>query len=431
MKNLEIAKKYEDYIISMRRYFHEHPELSSMEDKTVERLSKELTDMGIEHVIIPNGGILATIKGKKPGDKAVLLRADIDALPVQETPDNLKKGMRTCISQNNGVMHACGHDGHMAMMLGTCKILMERLDDIEGTIYICFERGEEGTGNVKYIFPYIEKNNIHIDSVYGTHLLSTLETGKLGINDEGMMAGAMGFTITIEGNGGHGSRPDQANSPIDCFVAIYQRLESLRLTKIDPFKTCTYSVGVLQSGNVGNVIPQTLTFGGTMRTFDRDGVGMKFYEEFKKAVDGICAAYDCTPTYEVYNLPGYAVVNDPESAQFARKVIGEEIGPENVVLPEPWMASESYSQYLLQWPGVFAFMGMKNERKGVGAAHHNQAFDIDESVLVTGAAASATYAIEFLKHPGLVSSKYDEKISFKEYLRRSGREDEISELYGE
>ncbi len=428
MTNLEVAKKYEDYIISMRRYFHEHPELSNQEDKTVEKLSRELTSMGIEHTVIPHGGILGKIKGNKDNGKAVLLRADIDGLPVQETPDNLKEGMRTCMSQNPGVMHACGHDGHMAMLLGACKILLEKKDEIEGTVYICFERGEEGGGNVRFIFKYIEDNDIKIDSVYGIHVHSTDPTGYMGINDEGMMAGAMGFSITIEGNGGHGSRPDQANSPIDCFVAIYQRLEALRLTKVDPFQTCAYSVGVLQSGNVGNVIPQTLTFGGSMRTFDRDGAGMKFYEEFKKAVDGICAAYDCTPTYNMYSLPSTATVNDPDMAKFAREVIGKELGRENVGPVEPWMASESFGQYLRQWPGVFAFLGMKNDRKGVGAAHHNQAFDIDEDVLKLGAAGAATYAIEYLRTPGLKGGR---KIGYKELLKQTGSDAILKELYDE
>ncbi len=418
MKNIDIAKKHQDYMVKMRRYFHENPEMTGQEFKTIERLSEELTAMDIEHVVIENGGILATIKGGKPGQRAVLLRADVDGLPVLETPDNLKPGMRTCISKNPGVMHACGHDGHMAMLLGAAKILLEKKDEIEGTVYLCFERGEEASGNVQYIFPYIEKNNIKIDAVYATHLLATAPSGYLAINDEGMMAGAMGFNVTIEGAGGHGSRPDQANSPIDCFVAIYQRLESLRLTKIDPFKTCTYSVGLLQSGNQGNVIPQTLTFGGTMRTFDRDGVGMKFREEFIKAVDGICAAYGCKAVYNSLSVPGYAVVNDKDMAQWARKVLAEELGADSVGTWEPWMASESYSQYLQQWPGVFAFLGIENEEKGVGAAHHNQEFDIDEDVLYKGAAASATYAIEYLKDKTLKGGR---KITYEDYLKKTGQ----------
>ena len=125
MKNIEIAKKYEDYIIEMRRYFHENPELSNMEFNTLKRICEELDKMGVEYTVIENGGILGKIVGKAEGRK-VLLRADIDALPVQETPDNLKEGMRTCVSKNPGVMHACGHDGHIAMLLGAAKVILEK-----------------------------------------------------------------------------------------------------------------------------------------------------------------------------------------------------------------------------------------------------------------------------------------------------------------
>ncbi len=429
MKNLELAKKYNDYIVEMRRYFHENPELSGKEDKTIERICRELDGMGIEYTVVPNGGVLGYIKGAKEG-RTVLLRADVDALPVQETADNLKPGMRTCMSKVDGVMHACGHDGHMAMLLGAAKILLDKKDEIEGTVILCFERGEEATGNVKYIFAYIENNNIQIDSVYGIHLLATAPAGYMAINDGGMMAGAMGFNVTIEGAGGHGSRPDQSNSPIDAFVAIYHRLEAIRLTKIDPFRTCTYSVGQLEGGKQGNVIPQKLTFGGTMRTFDRVEVGEVFYKELKKAIDGICAAYDCVPIYNSYTKPGYAVVNDADMARWARKVLAEELGAEHVGTWEPWMASESYSQYLAQWPGVFAFLGMQNDEKGVGAAHHNQAFDLDEDVLFYGSAGAATYAIEYLKDNTLKGGR---KESYRSVYENGGRatDRERKELFGE
>ena len=135
MKNIEIARKYQDYMVEKRRYFHENPEMTGQEYKTIEYLSAELDSLGIEHVVIENGGILATIKGGKEG-RAVLLRADVDGLPVQETPDNLKKGMRTCISKNPGVMHACGHDGHMAILLGAAKILLDKQKEAKASFFV-------------------------------------------------------------------------------------------------------------------------------------------------------------------------------------------------------------------------------------------------------------------------------------------------------
>lgn len=429
MKNIEIAGKHEEYIIAMRRYFHENPELSNREDNTVSVIAEQLESMNIPYVVVENGGVLAAIRGEKDKGKAVLLRADIDALPVQETPDNLKPGGRTCMSKVPGVMHACGHDGHIAMLLGAAKILAERRSELEGTVYLCFERGEEATGNVGYIFAYIEKNAIKIDTVYGIHLLATAPSGYMVINDTNMMAGAMAFDITIEGCGGHGSRPDQAVNPIDAFWAIYGGMMSLRVRKIDPYKMLSYSVGKVNAGVAGNIIPQTVNFSGSMRTFDPDGAGTTFYNEFRHLIDSTCEAYGCRPIYNFYTRPGLPIVNDPDLARFARAVIGEDIGTEKVGEGEPWMASDSYSQYLTQWPGVYSFLGMQNPEKGVGAAHHNQEFDVDEDVLKLGAAAAATYAVEYLRAEGLMGGR---RLGYREMLQKLHMNEEyVRRFFGE
>ncbi len=424
MTNLELAKKYEGYMVDLRRHFHENPELSGQEFKTVERISEELTNMGIEHIVVEDGGVLGFIRGEKPG-KMVLLRADCDALPVLEK-ENLNN-TRSCWSKVPGVMHACGHDAHTAALLGAAKILLEKKDEIEGTVLLCFERGEEGAGNSINLFVYMDKHGIKPDTTFGMHIDTTVPTGQIAINDKDMLAGAMGFDITIEGRGGHGSRPDQSINPINCFTAINQRLQELRLLKVTPFETCTYSIGKLEAGVRGNVIPQKVNFAGTMRCFDTDGVGAIFAEEFKNAVDGICAAYGCVPTYNRYSKPGFATVNDPEYAQYARKVIATEFGAENVVLHEPLMGSESYSQYLKQWPGVFGLIGVGNPEKGVGAANHNEKFDLDEDALVWAATAHVTYALNFLKDKPELN--HGPKLSVKECLIRLDREDEIEALY--
>lgn len=427
MKNLEIAKKYEDYMISLRRHFHENPELSGQEFETVKRIDAELTEMGVEHVVIENGGVLATIRGTKDNGKTVLLRADCDALPVLEK-DNLANN-RTCWSKVDGVMHACGHDAHTSMLLGAAKVLLEKRDEIEGTVYLCFERGEEFASNFEYIFPYMEKHGIKVDSCFGLHTNVTMETGKIAINDNDVLAGAMAFDITIEGRGGHGSRPDQAINPIDCFTAINTRLQMMRLTMIDPFKTCTYSIGKLNAGIQQNVIPQTLNFAGTMRCFDSDGVGMKFHDEFKRIVDTVCQEYNCKVTYNNYSMPGFATVNDEECARFASKVLAQELGAENICKSEPQMGSESFSYYLKQWPGVFGLLGVHNPEKGTGAANHNERFDIDEASLVYGAACHATYAIEFLKSDFVTTHR--KKYTYKECMKLQGKEDQIPFFYGE
>lgn len=394
----ELAKGQEGYIVGLRRYFHTHPELTGKEFHTLKKIKEELEAMGIPYVEIPEGGIIATLEGKTEG-KAVLLRADVDALAIREAEENLCR-KRVCISGNTGVMHACGHDGHIAMLLGAAKILLEKKEELNGRVYLCFERGEEGGGNIRYLLEYLEKEQVHIDSVYAAHLYAGVESGKIAVNDGAMMASNLPFHVTIRGKGGHGSRPDRACNPIDAFVEIYSRMGNLRMTKIDPFTPLTFSIGEVTAGNCQNVIPEELTFKGTMRTFDREGAGMTFYHEFKKLIDSVCAFHGCEAVYTRYNLPGFPVINDRACAALARQAMGETLGADCLTEAEPWMASESFAKFLHRWPGVFAFIGIRNEEKGVGAEHHSPAFDIDEDVLWQGSAAAASYALAFLKGEG-------------------------------
>lgn len=428
MNIIDIAKKHQEYIVSMRRYFHENPELSGEEWNTLATISRELDSMGIEYVEIEKGGILATVRGKNDKGRAVLLRADIDALPITESETNLTQ-KRTCISKKPGVMHACGHDAHPAMLLGTAKVLLEKRDEIEGTVYLCFERAEEDLGYVKGIMKYLDENNVKIDSAFGIHVTAENETGKLAINEKYMLAGMMRFDITLEGKGGHGSRPDKSVSPIDAFVAIYNGLHALRMTKISPFEPLTWSVGAVESGSANNVIPQTLRFKGTMRTFDRDGVGMLFRDEMKKLVDTVCETYGCKPTYNIFDLPRCGVVNDAESALFARDAIGREIGTDNIVTITPSMGGETFRFYQMVYTGVFGYLGLGNKAKGTGGRGHNEKFDIDEDGLYIGSASSATYAIEFLKSD-IDTSERQQVGGFKACLRRYQRYDILKELYG-
>lgn len=392
----EIADKHEAYMIAMRRYFHENPEPSGEETQTIAAISRELTKMGVDHLEIPNGGILAKIVGMKDTGRAVLLRADVDALNIAEPDENLN-GPRCCKSKNEGVMHACGHDAHTAMLLGAALVLQELRGELRGTVYLCFERGEEFTGNIEYILEYVEKERIHLDSAFGLHVQADLDAGKICVPDTNVMAGLMEFDVTLVGKGGHGSRPDKASNPIDAFHAIYGALQAMRMTHFSPFEPLTYSIGKLQAGASANVIPQELTFGGTMRTFDQYGAGMAFYRELKTIIEDACRRYHCTPIYNVYRRPTTPVINDPECAQLARKAIGAVLGQDALAETEPWMGSETFSLYQLLWPGVFAFLGIRNEEKGTGAEHHNPYFDVDESVLTKGAACAAAYAVEFLR----------------------------------
>ena len=376
---------------------------------------------------MPKGGVIGYIEGTKAGKgKTVLLRADCDALPVQETKDNLA-GPRVCCSKVDGVMHACGHDGHTAILLGAAKILSEHKDEIAGKIILFFERAEENGGGFPQMLAYMDKHDITADTCYGTHLFAMLESGKVGLITGGTMSTAMAFDVTIHGKGGHGSRPDQANSPIDCFVAIYNALEAARLTKITPFQPLTLSVGLLQSGAVSNVIPNDLTFAGTARLFDRDEVGYPF-KDARWQIGGLASVLlmAAPPPTICSTDPSYPVYNDPECVEFARKLVAAELGDEVVAQPEPWMASESFSRLQVLMPGVFALVGVNNPEKGTGAAHHNEFFDLDEDVFQLAVTGAVTYALNFLESD-IDTSDRKWKGTMREFFQDMGYTDEMIE----
>jgi len=195
MDILKTAAANEALLIEMRRHLHENPEVSDKEYNTLEYIKEKLTAFGVDFVEVKRGGILAWVGDASKG-KTVLLRGDCDALPVPENPSNLK-GPKACVSTIDGVSHACGHDAHTSMLLGAAKILKEMEGDLKGMVYLVFERGEEATGNVKYLFRYFQENNLNFDAVYGTHTLATYDTGKISVEPGGVMAGAVGFNIII------------------------------------------------------------------------------------------------------------------------------------------------------------------------------------------------------------------------------------------
>lgn len=424
----EKVKEVEDYIIGLRRHFHQYPEMTGKEFETVKKIREELEKLGIEYIEVENGGVLGFIKGNKEGDRKVLLRADIDALPVDEKTENLK-GPRTCHSKNDGFMHACGHDGHMSMLLGAAKVLVGEKDNFGGEIILCFERGEEGSWNYRELLSYMEREGIVPDTAWGVHVKNDIETGKIGIAEGAMMAGPFFFDVTIEGQGGHGARPDESKSPITAFNAIYNSLEGIRVEKVSPFEVLVYSIGSVTSGHVPNVIPQKLNFKGTARYLNREKAGNPFHDEFKKSIEMICEMHGCKPEYHLFPKPGFPTVNNKEAALYAREVLTEELGEGVVIDPEPWMASESFAAYQNQWPSVFAFVGIKNDEKGTGAPHHNEYFDIDEDALVLGATGAVTYAMNYL-NSDVEFPEQPYKGRYKDYLRESGfSEEDIKGYY--
>ncbi|MBQ2991399.1 MAG: amidohydrolase [Clostridia bacterium] len=397
MNITERIRVFERQMIADRRRLHEHPELSGQEKETIDYIVSTLESLGMGIHIVPSGGVIGVL-GKSQEGPCVLLRADVDALPIKESAQNAN-GKKGCVSKIEGVMHACGHDAHTAMLLCAARALASMKEEIQGCVLFVFERGEEkgGKGYLENLLPYIERN-FSVDTCYATHVRWDIPSGKVAVMDGAVMAGGFGFDVEIRGQGGHGSRPDLAVSPVDCFASIHQQLLALRLRAAAPDQVLTYSLGTVNAGRQANIIPDTLRFSGTVRTFDTAGAGERFASEMKKIIDSTCTAHGCTYELTHFSKPIYETANHAQAAQRARHVFAQALGTDAVTHCQPWMASESMSAYLKLWPGVLSFTGIRNEAKGCGANHHTPEFDLDEDAMFYGAAAACAYALDYLNN---------------------------------
>ena len=395
MNILELARHEKNLVVGLRRYFHENPELSQKEFKTMDFIEKKLNGWGIETVRIPHGGIFGVLDSGKPG-WTMLMRADIDALPIDEDSCNLK-GKKICVSKNAGVMHACGHDGHMAMLLTEAKILAEHKEEWEGKIILMFEEAEEmGERGIAPLLRYLRDNRIHVDACFGTHVKWDLSAGKVGILYGSVMAGAYFFRVKIHGKSGHGSRPDMAHSPIECFVTIANELRAYRMRAVAPEESLTYSFGCVEGGHEPNIIPEELTFAGTARCTKNED-GLSFRTVMKEIIEHTCRMYECTAEFvEDQYFP--VTVNTRECVDLERKAVRENCGTGALDPNCPmWMATETFSITESIYPGVFFFTGIYDETVGSGSGHHTPAFDIGEKGLVTGVAAALSFVLAALK----------------------------------
>ncbi|MFD2131979.1 amidohydrolase [Pseudogracilibacillus auburnensis] len=391
-----LAKEVEDYMIKIRRDIHMYPEVSMEEKRTIKLVTKELETMGIHYEVIPYGGVIGLIEGEKHG-KSIILRSDLDALPMKESGKNMKFPKKV-VSKKNHAAHMCGHDAHIAMLLGTAKILSTHKNMLKGRVILAFEQGEEDS---KGIYRMIKRLvDIGADGVWGIHVKNDIPTGKISVDPGPRMAGMLPFHVLIEGESGHGSRPDLAISPIDCFNDFYNDLQAMRLRKLNPFEAITYSIGSIHSGHSANVIPDTLTFSGTARFLHKEQ-GQQAVEEFTRLLAAATKKHHCA--YELLDnlFPiNLFVYNDEKCSEIAKNSIRTALG-ENVLTPYyAWMASEPFAFYQKYFPGVFAFVGIKNKEKGTGAEHHNAHFDIDEGALTYGVAATVQYTVDFLQFEG-------------------------------
>ncbi len=368
----QLAYQYENYLIEQRRHFHRHPELSSQEVETCKHICAQLKEMNIPYEMVGPTDIVGKIEGGKPGKK-VAIRADIDALPVtEETPVSFR-------SENPGVMHACGHDAHTAILLATAKCLMEIRENLKGTIYLCFQSAEETGGGACAIVDYL-KNQGGVDLAFGTHVIAAVPKGVMVIPTGAMMAGAGNFEITVTGQGGHGSRPDQSINPILPACNILQQIIAIPVNRHAPFDVCVVSPCIIQSGTVTNVIPNTAYIAGNMRYF-KYGEKEKLVQTITTIAENTAQAYGATA--KVTTKPGETppVVNDSDSAKFAIESLKEQGIFQLYPFTEPATGSDNFGAFLQAFPGFYCIAGVKSSRAGTSSAQHNPLFDIEESAL--------------------------------------------------
>jgi amidohydrolase len=389
-----LAKKGEAEVIDIRRLLHQNPEVSMQEDNTIQFVTEKLKTLGIRCERVPDGGIIGILDWAGPG-KTLVLRSDLDALPIEEATENLR-GNKVVVSKQQGVAHLCGHDAHMAMLLGAAKILAENREAWFGRVLFAFEQGEEMGGGIFNLLDRLVE--IGADGVWGIHMKNDLVSGKISVDAGPRMAAIYPFHVEITGVGGHGSRPDLAASPVDCFHAFYGQLQAVRANTLNPFQPITYSIGSVHAGEKGvaNVIPETLQFHGTAR-FLQIEQGRHFAEVFKETLEQVCAAHGCRYQFLRKTVPlDILVSNQEDCSRLAAGAMTHALGADVLAEHPAWMASEPFAFYQKYFPGVFAFVGTENAGLGTGAEHHNAQFDVDDEVLYLGVAATVQYTLDFL-----------------------------------
>ncbi len=422
MRNNPSAEALEAWIIRLRREFHRYPELSFEEYETQKRILKILGELGIEARKIADTGVLASIRGTLPGP-CIALRSDTDGLQVQE---ELTGRNSDYISRTNGVMHACGHDGHMAMLFGAARLFQEN-KDFPGEVRLIFQPAEEipPGGSERVIY---EGGLEGVDAVMGMHVFTNHESGSVAFRPGPFMASTNRFEVILKGKGGHISKPESCIDPVrmatDFISSIYPALEK----QLEPDKYIL-GIGRIQGGAQFNRTPDSVGILGSYRTFDRETTDI-IDRTIKECLDAVVEKYIKSgeefsgfPDYDLDILHGYPVlVNDPVFTDAVHSKLQESF-PELTVYPEieKTFAAEDFASYLQKVPGIFISLGTRNPGKNIVEINHSCKFDIDEEILTTGTEIFYAISLDFLKNP----NKYlnSQRYSNPELLRKSLKTD--------
>jgi amidohydrolase len=364
-------------IVEWRRILHQKPELAFQEQITAQFIQQKLESWGIEHQTgIAKTGIVATIKSNSPG-KVLAIRADMDALPIQEANEVDYR------SQHDGKMHACGHDGHTAIALATAYYLSQHQSDFSGTVKIIFQPAEEGPGGAKPMIEAGVLNNPDVDAIIGLHLWNNLPLGTVGIRSGALMAAVECFRLSILGKGGHGAMPDQTVDSIIVASQIVNALQTIVSRNVKPLDSAVVTVGELHAGTALNVIADTARMSGTIRYFSPE-LEILIRERLEAIIAGVCQMHGAK--YELNHWQLYPpTVNDSAIAELVRSVAAEVVETPLGIVPEcQTMGGEDMSFFLQQVPGCYFFLGSANPAKGLAYPHHHPRFDFDETALGMG-----------------------------------------------
>ena len=390
----EYGSEFEPYVIEKRRYFHAHPELSMKEFKTSDAIAAELDKMGVSYMRPYETGLIVTIKGQTPDafdengkpHHCLVLRSDIDALPVQERTG------APYASQNEGVMHACGHDCHIAMMLGAIKILESIKDKLRGEVRVIFQPAEEiSIGSKKMIAAGALEG---AESIYGAHIWSEVKAGTISAEAGPRMANTDWFRIDITGSSAHGAMPHKGVDAVVVGSALVEALQVVVSRDVSPFEPVVLTIGEFHAGVARNVMAGSAYLTGTVRSFNPN-LRVDLKGRLDRIVQLVANSFGAEATFD-WTPGNAALINDEACAQRAQRAISKVLDPEALASYEGTLSGEDFSEYLRLVPGVFVFIGARNPDVGAEYPQHSCFYDVDESVLIKGSMVAAQYAFDFL-----------------------------------
>jgi len=372
------AESLREQLVAWRRDFHMHPEIGFQEHRSAGIIAERLRELGYQvQTGVAQTGVVGLLEGKQPGP-VVMARFDMDALPITEENET------SYVSQNPGVMHGCGHDGHMAIGLGVAALMAQLRGEMTGVLKLVFQPGEEGMNGAEVMVQEGVLENPRPDVALITHVWNDKPLGIIDVTPGAVMAAGDKWKCVVKGKGGHGAMPHQTVDPIVAAAQIVTVLQTVVSRNVSPLEAAVVTVGAIQGGDAFNVIPPTVVMEGTMRTYSPQ-VRETVLRRMREVIEGVAAVCGATAELEIIPLTP-ALVNDAEVAEVVRAAAEAVIGPENVSSGERTMGSEDAAFFLQEIPGCYFFTGSANAERGLDAPHHNPRFDFDEDALSLGLA---------------------------------------------